>query len=153
MLDEVLEDAHALVVRLLEPGDGVEQLLDLGLELDHVLVDAETTAAIGCEGGCGNEKQDGGQAKRAVDGHGGHRGLKSSFSVLAINGELGAAVLLPAGLVGFGAELLFLAVADDADAGGGDAGVDEGGLGGVGAVFAEGEVVLGGAALVGSSRR
>ena len=31
---------------------------------------------------------------------------------------------------------------------GGDAGVDEGGLGGVGAVFAEGEVVLGGAAVV-----
>ena len=31
---------------------------------------------------------------------------------------------------------------------GGDAGVDEGGLGGVGAVFAEGEVVLGRAAIV-----
>jgi hypothetical protein len=43
----------------------------------------------------------------------------------------------------FGAELLFLAVADDADAVTGYAGCDECGLGGVGAVFTEGDVVLG----------
>jgi hypothetical protein len=41
LLDQVLEDAHALVVGLLEPGDGLLQLLDLGLELHHVLVDGE----------------------------------------------------------------------------------------------------------------
>ena len=61
---------------------------------------------------------------------------------------MGSAVFLVAGFGGFGAELLFFAVGDDADAGGGDAGSDEGGFGGVGSVFAEGEVVLGGAALV-----
>ena len=67
---------------------------------------------------------------------------------LAVDGELSAAVLLPAGFVLLGAELLLLAVADDADAVGGDAGVDQRGLGGVGAVLAEGEVVLGRAAVV-----
>ncbi len=41
LLDEVLEDAHALVVGLLEARDGILQLLDLGLQLDHVLVDGE----------------------------------------------------------------------------------------------------------------
>ena len=55
---------------------------------------------------------------------------------------------LVAGFRGFGTELLFFAVAYGADAGSGDAGVHEGGAGGVGAVFTEGEVVLGRAALV-----
>ena len=41
LLDEVLEDAHALVVGLLEAGDGGLQFLDLGLELNHILVDGE----------------------------------------------------------------------------------------------------------------
>ena len=72
----------------------------------------------------------------------------AAFGGLAVDVELRAAVLLPAGLVLFGAELTLLAVADDADAAGVDAGSDEGLLGGVGAVFAEGDVVLGGAAVV-----
>ena len=55
---------------------------------------------------------------------------------------------MPAGLVLFGAELTLLTVADDADAVGVDAGGDDGLLGGVGAIFAEGDVVLGGAAVV-----
>jgi hypothetical protein len=38
-LDEVLEDAGALVAGLLEACDGVLELLHLGLELDHVLAD------------------------------------------------------------------------------------------------------------------
>ncbi len=38
MLDEIFEDAHAFVVRLLEAGDGVLEVLNLGLQLDHVLV-------------------------------------------------------------------------------------------------------------------
>ena len=70
---------------------------------------------------------------------------------LAIEGELGAAVLLPAGLVLFGAELLLLAVADDAQAGGSDAGGDQCGAGGVGTVLAERQVVLSRPALVGVS--
>ncbi len=75
--------------------------------------------------------------------------MERSFGWLsAVDVELGAAVLLPAGFVFFGAELALLAVADDADAVGADAGGDEGLLGGVGAVFAEGDVVLGGAAVV-----
>jgi hypothetical protein len=49
LLDEVLEDAHALVVGLLEAGDGGLQFLDLGLELDHVLVGGEN--GRGGEGG------------------------------------------------------------------------------------------------------
>ena len=67
---------------------------------------------------------------------------------LAVERELGAAVLLPAGLGVVGAELLLLAVADNADAVGGDAGFDQRGLGGVGAILAQREVVLGGAAVV-----
>src|SRR6185312_515975 len=67
---------------------------------------------------------------------------------LAVERELGAAVLLPAGFVLFGAELLFLAVADDAEAAGGDACVDQCGACCVGTVFAKGEVVLGRAAAV-----
>ena len=67
---------------------------------------------------------------------------------LAVERELGAAILLPACLGLFGAELLLLAVADDADAAGGDAGVDQRGLGGVGAILAQGQVVFGGAAVV-----
>ena len=58
-------------------------------------------------------------------------------------GELGPAVLLPAALVLFGAELLLLAVADDAEPVGGDACRDQCGPGGVGAVFAERQVVFG----------
>jgi len=54
---------------------------------------------------------------------------------LAVDGELGAPVFLPACFVGFGAELFFLAVADHPDAGWSNAGVDEAGLCCVGAIF------------------
>src|SRR5579871_4931297 len=70
---------------------------------------------------------------------------------LAVDGELGAAVLLPALLVRLGAELLLLAKADDAQTVGWDASVDEGSTGSIGAVFAKGQVVLCRSALVGVS--
>ena len=57
LLDEVFEDAHALVVGLLEAGYSVEELLDLGLELDHVLVDGE-----GGGGGHQGYEEGGGEA-------------------------------------------------------------------------------------------
>ena len=63
LLDEVLHDAHALVVGLLEARDGILQLLDLGLQLDHV--------PVGGEGGRGEEhrgaeKGDRGETDRFV---------------------------------------------------------------------------------------
>jgi hypothetical protein len=61
-----------------------------------------------------------------------------------------AAVLLPAGLVRFRAEGRLLALADDDDAIGGDAELDEIRLDRGGAALAEREVVLRGAALVAS---
>jgi hypothetical protein len=39
LLDEILEDAHALVVGLSKACNGVLELLDLGHELDHLLAD------------------------------------------------------------------------------------------------------------------
>src|SRR6266478_1201505 len=62
--------------------------------------------------------------------------------------EVAAAVLLPAGFVALGAEGLFFAEADGAEAIGGDAQGDEILLDGAGAAIAEREVVFGGAALV-----
>ncbi len=53
LLDEVLHDAHALVVGLLEAGDGVLKLLDLGLQLHHVLADGE--GRRGAEEHCGDK--------------------------------------------------------------------------------------------------
>jgi hypothetical protein len=41
LLDEIFHDSHALVVRLLETGNGVLKLLDLGLQLHHVLINSE----------------------------------------------------------------------------------------------------------------
>ena len=58
LLDEVLHDAHALVVGLLQARDGILELLNLGLQLNHVLVDSECGGAAednGCEQGCGDE--------------------------------------------------------------------------------------------------
>ena len=55
LLDEILHDTHALVVGLLQAGDGVLKLLDLGLQLHHVLADgkggrgaAESSAKENC---------------------------------------------------------------------------------------------------------
>src|SRR5882757_7630416 len=70
---------------------------------------------------------------------------------LAIERELGTAVLLPAGLALFGAELLFFAVADDAQTGGRDAGGDQRSAGSIGTVLAERQIVLSRATLVGIS--
>ena len=67
---------------------------------------------------------------------------------LAVDVELRAAVFLPAGFVFFGAELTLFAVADYSDARSGDASADQCGAGGVGAVFAEGDVVLGRATII-----
>jgi len=66
LLDEVLENAHALVVGLLEACDGVLELLDLGLELDHVLVDGVS----GQSGETHEEESRGGEMKRTGTGHG-----------------------------------------------------------------------------------
>src|SRR5258708_27457924 len=62
--------------------------------------------------------------------------------------EVAAAILLPAGFVVLGAEGLFLAEADGADAIGGDAQGDKILLHCTGATIAEREVVFGGTALV-----
>ena len=51
LLDEVLHDAHALVVGLLEAGNGVLKLLDLGLQLHHIFADRK--GGGGAEKGCG----------------------------------------------------------------------------------------------------
>ena len=51
--------------------------------------------------------------------------------------------MLPAAFGLFGAELLFFAVADDAETIGGNTGRDQRGAGSVGAILAEGKVVLG----------
>jgi hypothetical protein len=59
-----------------------------------------------------------------------------------------AAVLLPAGFVGFGAEGLFLAPTDGVDAIGGNAEADKIFLDGIGAALSECKVVFGGTALV-----
>ena len=74
--------------------------------------------------------------------------LLPTVFILAVDGEAGAAVLLPAVLSGLGAEWLLLAVADDADAAGGDAGVGEGVASGLSASLAKLQVVLVGSALV-----
>ncbi len=75
LLDEILHDAHALVIGLLETGDGILQLLDLRLQLDHVPVGGK------CRRGkqhCAPEDGDGGETDRfagkrksaALVGHG-----------------------------------------------------------------------------------
>ena len=51
LLDEVFHDAHALVVGLLKAGDCVLKLLDLSLQLHHVLVDGEGGRAAEESGG------------------------------------------------------------------------------------------------------
>jgi hypothetical protein len=53
LLDQVLQHAHPLVVRLLQPGNGILQLLDLRLQLHHVFIRA------GEGGRCQGENQDG----------------------------------------------------------------------------------------------
>src|SRR5581483_12185174 len=62
--------------------------------------------------------------------------------------EVPAPVLLPALLVGLGAERLLFAVADGLDAVGSNAGLHQGLLHGIGSVIAQRQVVLGGTALV-----
>ena len=86
---------------------------------------------------------------KMVHGLGGMERSSAPPISLAIDGELRTAILLPARLARFGAELLFFPVTDDSDAVGGYARVDECGAGGVGAVFAKREVVFRGAAFVG----
>src|ERR1700722_4872931 len=75
----------------------------------------------------------------------------SATSLLFIDGELSAAILLPARFVRLGAELLFLAEADDAELTGSNACADQSRTGCVGAVFAECEVVLSRTTLVGEA--
>ena len=67
--------------------------------------------------------------------------------LLAVN-EVIAAILLPAGLVALGAERLFLAIADDLDLAGCNAGFDQSVAGGVGTIIAKRKVVVGGTAFV-----
>jgi hypothetical protein len=55
LLDEIFHHAHALVVGLLKARDGVLKLLDLSLQLHHVLVDGQCGGAAeehGSEKGC-----------------------------------------------------------------------------------------------------
>src|SRR5277367_2021570 len=73
---------------------------------------------------------------------------QSYRSVLPINGEAGAAVLLPAFFRGLGAEWLLFAIAHNANAVGSDARLHQRLLGGVGAALAQREVVFVGATLV-----
>src|ERR1035437_5475063 len=61
---------------------------------------------------------------------------------LLIQAELGATVLLPARLILFCAELLFLTVADGANSAGIDPGLNQGSLRRVGAILTECQVVL-----------
>src|SRR5580698_6063355 len=68
--------------------------------------------------------------------------------MLAVDGEAGAAVLLPALFGGLGAEGLLLAVADDANAVGGNACGYQCVLGGVGTILSESQVVFIRSALV-----
>src|SRR5581483_4463995 len=70
--------------------------------------------------------------------------------LLLVN-EVTAAVLLPAGFVGLGAERLFLAIADRLDAAVIHAGRHQGVLDSIGAVVAESEVVFGRTTLVAMS--
>ena len=70
-------------------------------------------------------------------------GAPGWFDSLLIDAELIAAVLLPAAFILFGAELALFAVAHRADAVGLNTGTHQCSLGGVSAVFAERDVVLG----------
>src|SRR6266852_1058304 len=83
-----------------------------------------------------------------AQGHGSARPRGTSYKRLLGADEVAAAILLPAGFVALGAEGLFFAEADGAEAIGGDAQGDEILLDGAGAAIAEREVVFGGAALV-----
>ncbi len=60
LLDEILHDAHALVVRLLEASDRVLKLLNLRLQLHHVLVDGKRGRSTEDNGG---EQDRGGATK------------------------------------------------------------------------------------------
>ena len=51
LLNQVLQHAHALVKRLLHVGDSVLQVLHLGLQLHHVLVNAPRRRDAGTEQG------------------------------------------------------------------------------------------------------
>jgi hypothetical protein len=70
------------------------------------------------------------------------------IDALVVQRKSRATILLPASLSGLCAEGLFLAVADNPDAAGSHAGVNQILLGRVGAILAESQVVLVGAALV-----
>src|SRR5260370_42003265 len=71
LLDEVFHDAHALVVGLLEAGDRVLQLLDLSLQLHHVLIDGEGGRAAEESGGEGGGTGGAGKTNGGAGGGGG----------------------------------------------------------------------------------
>src|SRR5208282_3977724 len=77
----------------------------------------------------------------------GHPGKEKSLE-LRVKGKVAAAVLLPTGFVGFGAEGLLLAPTGGQNVGRRNAEANEVFLDGVGATLTEGEVVFGGTALV-----
>lgn len=68
--------------------------------------------------------------------------FRATRQPLLVEAELGATILLPARLVLFCAELLFLAIADGANTAGVDTGLNQSGLGRVGAILTECQVVL-----------
>jgi hypothetical protein len=61
LLDEALKDAHTFVVGLLQTGESILQLLDLGLKLHHIFVDRE--GGRGAEDG-GSEDRSAGETER-----------------------------------------------------------------------------------------
>jgi hypothetical protein len=61
LLDEALQDAHTFVVGLLQTGESILQLLDLGLKLHHIFADGE--GRRGAEDG-GSEDRSTGETER-----------------------------------------------------------------------------------------
>src|SRR6187402_190762 len=74
--------------------------------------------------------------------------VHATMMLLAIKGELSAAILLVAAFILLGAELLLLAVRDHAQTVGAHASTDERGLCGIGTIFTKGQVVLRRSALI-----
>jgi len=74
-LPPILEDSHVLGADLLQPGDGVLQLLDLGLQLNHVAVGGKggrCKEQRRCESGYGDDadRRPGKGKRDIVFGHG-----------------------------------------------------------------------------------
>src|SRR5208337_3846052 len=87
------------------------------------------------------------ERRKAHPSHGSEGWARLRRRLLGLD-EVAATVFLPAGLVGFHAEGLFLAIADRGEAVGRNAQADEILLDGVGAAIAESQVVFSGAAFV-----